>query len=88
MRQCGGEDLNECLRKYGTGRWESREKDMKTALLFQDSTKSESCSWLLCMQRLSTGEMGCARLYEDDPDVYHRPGAPPASAEAVVHVVP
>ena len=75
-----GEDLNTCLRKYGTGGYESREKNMKTTLLFLDSTKSESYSWLLCMQRLSTGETGCARLYEEMEHVYHRPGAPPASS--------
>ena len=71
-----GENLNECLRKYGTGGWESREKDMKVKLLFLDSTKSDEYSWLLCMQRLSTGEPALLRSYEEMESAYKRPGFP------------
>ena len=74
-----GEDLEECLRKYGTGGSFSREKDMETKVLFLDDSRSDSYSWLLRIRKMSTSEQIGARMYDNKAGVYKKPGRPPHS---------
>ena len=65
-----GESLRACMERYGVGGWYSEEKDMVVALVFLSADKTAASSWLLGIKHLD-GKQEAARMYEDDPRVYH-----------------
>lgn len=74
-----GESLEACMECYGVGGWYSEEKDMVAALVFLSTDKTAGNSWLLGIKHLND-EQGAARMYEDDPRVYHLSLATPLGA--------
>ena len=67
-----GESLRTALYKYGVGGLESKTRNMVVALIFLDSTRSASHSWLLAVKTYS-GAAKTARLYENDNDTVEIP---------------
>ena len=65
-----GESLRACMERYGVGGWYSEEKDMVAALVFLSTDKTAANSWLLGIKHLND-KQEAARMYEDDPRVYH-----------------
>ena len=75
-----GEDLAECVRKYGTGG--STGNGMATELVYNDETRSDGCSWLLSVSKIPARahippEQMTATLYEEMEHTHKRHGLPP-----------
>ena len=68
-----GESLRTALYKYGVGGIESKTRNMVVSLIYLDSTRSASHSWLLGVKTYS-GAAKTARLYENDNDTVAIPG--------------
>ena len=67
-----GESLRVCMERYGVGGWYSEEEDkiLVAALVFLSSDKTAENSWLLGIKLLNDQQVA-AKMYEDDPSVYH-----------------
>ena len=73
-----GEDLNTCLRLYGTGTDYCPAKDMGIKVLFLDSTKSFGYSWLLVVTKgpVNRGRWCTVKCHSESQDTYIRKGNP------------